>query len=166
MTTRNQSSIGAAQHYGPRDTNDGLPNTVSTYGLVKQVELQFSYDQLDLPTENANVDAAVLTLPANAYIKNVYLYVETSFASGGAPTLNVGLQQTDGTVIDADGIYVALTVAELAAGWVDNSVAGNVGALVEQGIGANEAQIAIVGSAAYTAGVGRLVVEYMQPEDA
>ena len=161
MTDRVQSSINVAQHYGPRDTNDGLTDVVSTMGLVRQAEIYFDFAQANagLPVENANVDAAVLTIPANSFIKNAYLEVSTAFTSGGSATLELGFQETDGSVIDADGIDTIAVAALTVGSWTVND-----GALVGAAIGTLDAQISIDdATAVFTAGVGRLVIEYILP---
>lgn len=161
---REQASINAAQHYGPRETNTGLDNGVSTYGVVKQRELYFDYEQANagLPTANANTDAGTLTIPANSLIKAAYLKVDAAFTSGGAATLELGAQQTDGTVVDADGLDSLAVAALTAESWhvLD-------GALIGATVGANDVQISIDdATAVFTAGDGRLVVEYMEPYSA
>lgn len=162
---REQASIGAAQHYGPREANTGLDNQVSTYGLTRQRELYFDYEQAQagLPTTDADTDAGTLIIPANSLIKKVYLEVSTAFASGTPATDTVlfGLQQTDGTVIDADGLIAtgSSNPADLTVGWIEGD-----GALVGASVGTADAQISIdVGVGTLTAGVGRLVVEYIEP---
>ncbi len=159
--TRVQSSQGSAQHYGPREANTGLPDSVSTFGVTKEVEIFFDFEQTNagLPTENADVDAAVKLIPANSFIKAAWLEVDTAFTSGGAATLELGFQQADGTVIDADGIDTIAVAALTAGSWTVND-----GALVGTAIGANAAQISIDdATAVFTAGSGRLIVEYFLP---
>ena len=161
MTDRVQSSIGAAQHYGPRDTNDGLPDVVSTMGIVRQAEVYFDFAQANagLPVENANVDSGVLVIPAFSLIKNAYLEVSTAFTSGGSATLELGFQETDGSVIDADGIDTIAVAALTVGTWIVND-----GALVGAVVGALDAQISIDdATAVFTAGIGRLVIEYILP---
>jgi len=159
--SREQSSIGASQHYGPRVTNEGLDNSVSTYGVFNQRELRFDYSQVNagLPTVNADTDSAVLLIPANSLITRAYIEVGTAFTSGGSATLEVGVQQSDGTVVDADGID-SVAVAALTAG--SYTVAD--GAIVGASVGANDVQLSIdYGTAVFTAGTGRLIVEYVEP---
>ena len=158
---REQASIGAAQHYGVREANTGLPQTVATYGLVRQLEVYVDYVQVNagLPTANADDDQGTLKIPAGSLIRTAYFVVGTAFTSGGSATLELGLEDTDGTVNDADGLD-SLAVAALTAGsWhVLN------GALVGAVSGTAAAQVSVDdATATFTAGTGRLVVEYMEP---
>ena len=161
MTDRVQSSIGAAQHYGPRDANDGLPDSVSTMGLTKEVEIYFDFSQANagLPVVNADTDSGVAVIPANSFIKAAFLEVSTAFTSAGSATLELGFQQTDGSVVDVDGIDTIAVAALTAGSWTVND-----GALVGAAIGANDVQISVDdATAVFTAGIGRLVVEYFLP---
>lgn len=158
---REQASVNAAQHYGPREANTGLPDTVSTYGLVKQVEVYMDYEQVNagLPTDNANVDSGTITIPANSLIKAAYYVVgPDAYTSGGAATLELGVELTDGTASDADGLD-SLAVAALTA----NSWHVLNGALIGATVGAADVQISVDDAVAvFTAGTGRLIVEYIE----
>ena len=107
MAGREQASIGASQNYGPRETNEGLPDTVSTYGLVKQLELYMDFAQVNagLPTLNADTDAGTLVIPANSLLVRAYLEVGVAFTSGGSATLELGVQTVAGGVVDAGSMH-------------------------------------------------------------
>ena len=160
--SRVQSSIGAAQNYGPRTTNEGLDNTVHKSGIKREVELFVNYTQANagLPTSNANVDAAVLTIPANSFITAAYFDVGTAFTSGGSATLQLGVETVAGVAVDADGIDT-IAVAALSA----NSWTVCDGALVGATVGTAAVQISVDdATAVFTAGTGRLVVEYIETQ--
>lgn len=164
--SREQASVNAAQHYGPRAANTGLADTVSTYGVTREMELYFDFDQLDLPTSNADDDAGTLFIPAGALIKAAYIEVSTAFASGSPTTdgLAVGFEKTDGTVLDVDGLFATTTTNtdDLAVGWVVGD-----GALIGASIGTDAGQLSIgVAAGTLTAGKARLVVEYILPTSA
>ena len=170
--SRVQSSIGAAQHYGPRETNTGLDNSVSTMGLTKQRELYVDWEQANagLPTSNADDDAAVLVVPAGSIIKNCYFEVETAWTSAGLATLELDWQQTDGTNIGTGALGIdTIAKATLVAGALihcDGALSGNATGTAQaiQVSKTLDAQIAIDDkTAAFTAGTGRLIVEYMEP---
>ena len=100
-------------------------------------------------------------IPAGSYITKASLVVTTAFTSGGSATLGVGLQQADGTIIDADGIDATVAVADLA---VNKAVVCN-GALVggTATVGAANSYLSLVyGTAAFTAGATKLVIEYIE----
>ena len=157
---REQASIGAAQHYGVREANTGLPQTVSTYGLVRQLEVYVDFAQVNagLPSDNADDDQGTLKIPANSLIKSAYLVVGTAFTSGGAATLELGTELTDGTASDANGLDTLAVAALTAGSW--HVLAG---ALVGDTVGVADVQVSIDdATATFTAGTGRLVVEYME----
>lgn len=158
---REQHSIGASGYYGPRVTNEGLPDSVATYGLVRQVELYMDFAEVNagLPTVDADTDAATLRIPAGSLIKAAYLEVSTAFTSGGSATLELGVQGVDGSTVDADGIDTIAVAALTANSWTVCD-----GALVGATVGAADVQISVDDAVAvFTAGVGRLVVEYILP---
>ena len=161
MTDRVQASIGAAQHYGPRDTNDGLNNSVSTYGVVQQRELYFDFSQANagIPTVNADTDAGTLQIPANSLVKAAYLEVDVAFISGGAATLELGVETVAGGTVDADGLDTLAKAVLTTKSWhvLD-------GAIVGATVGTVAVQISIDDAiAVFTAGTGRLIVEYIVP---
>lgn len=158
MATRELNSQGSVQHYGPREVNDGLGDVISTYGFVRQVELRHDFNQVEagLPVLNANVDAGTITIPANSIIVRAYYYVETAYV-GATATLQLGVQTTAGGTVDADGIDTIAVAALTANAWIVND-----GALVGATVGTADVQISIDSAvAAFTAGAGRLVVEYI-----
>lgn len=97
--------------------NFGVPASVNKKGAVIQddgiyrtVVYEFTYD--DLPT-SSSTDVGAHVLPPYALIESALLVVETAFAGG--TSYDIGLTQTDGTAIDADGIFAALPLANINA---------------------------------------------------
>lgn len=159
--SREQASIGAAQHYGPRDVAEGLSNSVSTYGPKRTLEVVVDYSEVNagLPTTNADTDAGVHVIPANSLVVASYFKVGTAFTSGGSATLELGIQGTDGSTVDANGLDTIAVGALTANSWTVND-----GAIVGATVGAADVQISIDDAVAvFTAGTGRLVLEYMPP---
>jgi hypothetical protein len=83
---------------------------VNTMGAYNQMVVEFDYNDLPAETTDRNNDGtndgwsgADPYIPANSYIIRATLVVITDFATGDAATLDIGLSQLDGTVIDADG---------------------------------------------------------------
>ena len=143
--------------FGVRTAEDELAGVVSKGGNVEEVTLDFQYD--DLPSYGAT-DGRILTIPANSIVLSSKLYVKTAAAGGTSYT--IGLHESDGTAIDADGLHTAaqLVTASLTAGsWL---VGG--GALVGAEIGAAGGQIVVAATGSFTAGDYRLVVEFMRPK--
>lgn len=143
----------AATHYGTRDIENVLPSVyTSSQGHLVQ-SLTFNFD--DLPTNG--LDAAILRIPANSRIKRATLRVLTAFAGG--TSYNIGLNQPDGTVIDADGIDAAVALAVIDT--LGETVLCD-GALVDAlvGIGAADGQVVVAATGTFTAGKAVLDVEY------
>ena len=101
-------------------------------------------------------------IPAGSYITGAHLIVTTAFTSGGSATLTIGTYTQAGVAVDADGIDATIALAALAANKAvacDGAAAGGAAT-----VGANDVYIeAIYGTAAFTAGVAKLVVEYIEP---
>ena len=99
-------------------------------------------------------------IPAGAYITKATLIVTTAF-TGSSAALNIGLQTLAGSAIDADGIDVAIAVTAIDA--IGDVVACN-GALVAGvlTVGSANAYVSFdYDTAAFTAGAGKLVIEYI-----
>ena len=100
-------------------------------------------------------------IPAGSYITSASFVVTTAFTSGGSGTLGLGLFTLANAAIDADGIDAAIAKTALAA---NNAVACN-GVLVggTATVGAANAYVgALYATAAFTAGAGKLVIEYIE----
>lgn len=101
-------------------------------------------------------------IPAGSYITGASLIVTTAFTSGGSATLTLGTYQQDGTVVDADGIDATVALAALAANKAVACDGAAVGGTAT--VGANDVYVeAIYGTAAFTAGEAKLVIEYIEP---
>jgi len=101
-------------------------------------------------------------IPAGSYITGAHLLVSTAFTSGGSATLTVGTYTQAGAAVDADGIDAAIALAAIGA---DKAVACDgaaVGGTATVG-GADVYVEAIYGTAAFTAGEAKLVIEYIEP---
>jgi hypothetical protein len=101
-------------------------------------------------------------IPAGSYITGAHLIVTTAFTSGCSATLTIGTYQQDGTTVDADGIDATIALAALAANKgvaCDGAAVGGTAT-----VGANDVYIeANYGTAAFTAGEAKLVIEYIEP---
>ena len=100
-------------------------------------------------------------IPAGSYITSASFVVTTAFTSGGAGTLGLGLFTLANGTINATGIDAAIAKADLAA---NKAVACNgdlVGGVAT--VGAADAYVgALHTSTAFTAGAGKLVIEYIE----
>jgi len=147
-------SIGGRKTYtGPAVREQKHGAIVASYGSRKEIEYRFSYD--DLPDADDG-NSMLIEVPANSYVESALLKVGTAWVGG--TNLVVGLEQTDGTVIDADGLHAAIVTANLTA----NSIHVGGGALVGASSGANDAIVSVVTTGTYTAGDARLVVTFAE----
>lgn len=161
-TTRELNSIGTVQHYGPRQTNDGLPAAVSTYGVVKQMTMSFDWDDLALGKITAANDAANLLIPANSMIRHAFLEVNDAFLSG--TSINIGFDDVDGVAVDADGLFTA--AAAITANLTTGAWLVGTGALAtNDAVGTAAVALTIDATGTFTAGSARLIVEYIEPTE-
>lgn len=146
-------SVGGRQtHFGAMDTDQKRGAISHGNGQKKEVEYVFSYD--DLPADDDG-NEMLIRIPADSFIEAAYLKVGTAWAGG--TSIDIGLAQTDGTVIDADGIDAAVATASLTA----NAIIDCDGALVGASVGSNDAVLEVTASGTYTAGTATLVIEYL-----
>lgn len=132
---------------------------VSTLGSVKNLVVDFDF----ATAITAAADGHEAFIPAGSYIVGAYLIVTTAATSAGTATLTIGLAQKDGTVIDADGIDATIALAALGAAKVvrcDGALAGGTAS-----IGSANGYVYTTptsGGDAFTAGAGKLVIEYIE----
>ena len=148
---------GVRNNYGPQTTQDKFPAVLNTRGYVKEMVVDFNYD--DLPVDSAD-GAVVLEIPADSLIVSSRLHVKTAAAGGTSYT--IGLTQSDGTAIDADGFHTAAQA--VTANLTEDAWLIGGGALVGATTGAAAGQIDVVATGTFTAGSYRLIVEYVQPK--
>lgn len=147
--------------YGTRDSNNPNDAVVHTYGRVQQAEIYIrpedfaSGEVLAADVENPYA----IEIPAGASIKSAQFLVDDAFVGG--TNLNIGTKAhaSPYAVVDADGIDAAVLTAALTAGATIECDGAQVGG------DRLAAAVTIVASSSgtYTAGSGRLVVEYYQP---
>ena len=110
---------------------------------------------------SANIDLMNPVIPANSLILSATLVMTTAATSGGAATLDIGTYNAAGTAIQATGIDAAIALTAIDAigetvrcDGVHTTVTGLVAADAYVGLKWN--------TAAYTAGVGKLFIEYVK----
>ena len=148
---------------------DGAQGAVNGEGVTARASRQTLV--VDITSANtlatfgaSNIDPLAPQLPAGAIIVNADLVVTTPFTSGGAATLTIGTYNAAGTAIDADGIDATIALGVIDAdGDVVQCDGAQVSGLVTVGgaaayVGWN------YGTAAYTAGAAKLIIEYIKVE--
>ena len=145
-------------------TNGDQGNTVDQGSTAKFARKTLVVDIPDatlIPSSVATPSPNDPFIPAGAYITNAWLVVETAFASGGAATLTVGTYDSAASAIDADGIDATVALAALAANKAVACDGAQVGGT--DTVGASNAYVQLIyGTAAYTAGAGKLYIEYIE----
>ena len=100
-------------------------------------------------------------IPSGAIIRSATLIALTGFTSGGAPTLDIGLAEQDGTEIDHDGLFAAIALSAFNA---DAEEVAGAGALINTKLAETGYLTINVGTANYTAGKALLEIEYIIPQ--
>ena len=160
MGIREALPVGnAVTHYGTREVETLLPTQYDTKNGLTVQEINFSFDSL--PTASAS-DQAVLTIPANAYIESATLRVLEVFTGG--TSYDIGLQETDGTEIDDDGLFDGTLLAALNVVGETTVGAGTLITLAA-GIGTAAGQVIVVETGTFTAGRAVLEVVYRSLDD-
>lgn len=145
---------GVVRHYNTRAVDESRGGVEQQDGRVKTIEYVITPDFLPTYAEDGGL---TISIPAGAAIVDVYLDVEEDFTTdGGSATLDVGLYQEDGTVIDADGLIAAAAEGDLVEG---ARITGD-GALVGARIGSEAGQVTVEPSEDLTGGEARLLVRY------
>jgi len=148
---------GLAVGFGTRTEEKNSGTKVSLGGQRQQVIVDIKGTELLDVSVAAQLIYGV-TIPAGALLESAKIVVDSAFLSGGVAVLDVGLYNAaTGAEIDDDGIDAAVAIAALET----NDVVACDGALIGT-ILANNSKIGVTFDAfAYTAGVARLVVEYI-----
>lgn len=154
---------GVLKHYGVRSTNQKYGGVVGKDAGIKKTAV-WTFDYNDLP--DADAYDLGLVIPAYAKILSAKLEILTAFTSTSTTTdLSVGLQQSNGTEIDNDGLITAAQATQTTIATRGNFIdgaSGTPGALIGASIGATEGELVVSSSAAdLLTGQGRVIVEYI-----
>jgi len=162
MSFENQAIRGVLNHYGPREIEQKYGGDIAN-SVIKTVVWTFDYDNLP----DASTNGLEYVIPANATILSAKLQIITAFTSTSTLTdLTVGLQKSDGTAIDDDGLITAAQATQTAiavAGAIIDGASGTAGALVGKTIGTSAGELVVTPTTAdLTAGKARMIVEYIK----
>lgn len=159
MGFENTSGRNVLSHYGTRELDKKFGGVYGTKDAVKTAEWIFDYD--DLPV--GGTDSMSVSIPANARIVSAKFEVITAFTSTSTTTdLTVGLEQADGTAIDADGLLSATDLTQTVIADVGSLTTGT-GALVGDTIGAAAGELVVAPNVDdLLTGRARVLVEYIE----
>ena len=153
-----QNNDGLEVRFGTRSAENERAGVTRISGNKGELVLTFNYD--DLPGgSDVSGNTSYGTLPAGAIVTDAYVTASTAFAGG--TSYDIGLQQLDGsTAIDVDGLFDAVTLAEVNAGDSARGHGGtNSGVLLDQPLAA-AAQVVASATGSFTAGTAKLVIEF------
>lgn len=159
----NKSSIwtnkdGLAVGFGTRDVEKTGSYVVDTDGSYKELVVRLVLSDLaDTIDVNDVVNAPVI--PSGSFISSALLVVETA-AVGATAVLDIGLCTVAGVDVDDDGIDAAIATATLVT---DYDTACD-GAKIGLHTTADWKVYASYDTAAFTAGVVKVVIKYLPPE--
>lgn len=146
-----------------KDKGEVLPQGVTAESPRSALIMDLTLTEVGSTFGAANLTPNFPFIPAGSVIVGATLVMTTAATSGGAATLTIGTYNAAGTAIDADGIDAAVALTAIDA---DGDVVRCDGAQAAGVLGyvSENAYIgAIYGTAAYTAGAAKLVVEYIKP---
>lgn len=147
-------------------TTKAVPNLAGefkNYGELRTIELAIDLTTL---TSSQVIQSDQVFFPNGVRIEEVEIVAETAATSGGAPTLDIGLIQTDRTTVTSNTAFTAaVALATLTpAGAKQVLRVGSTGAGAS--IGATTAQVnhicARVNASTYTAGRIVVRIRYMK----
>jgi hypothetical protein len=142
----------------------GIPREggVTSDLMEKSLTLEFAYNSATNVSTAGNTDGREAFLPANCYITKAYFIVESAFTAAGAATLSIGIAQADGTVINSTGLLATAAKTTVDTIGKVSVLAGTlVGGTVT--IGTNNGFVYFTtATGPWTAGSGKLVIEYLQ----
>lgn len=146
---------GVLNSYGPRTTNEKFGGvTTNQQGTVKEAVWEVAFDQLP----SAGPDNLAHSIPANAVITGARFVTDTPFVGG--TSYIVGLFTSAGVAIDDDGLLTAANLPLANINAKGKTVVGT-GALVNAPIGANAGELVVTATGTFTAGKGRVIVQYL-----
>lgn len=145
------------------DKGDILPQGVTAQSPRASLIMDMTLTSLGTTFNGTNLTPNMPYIPAGSVIVGATLVMTAAATSGGAATLTIGTYNAAGTAIDADGIdaTVAVTAIDAIGDVVRCDGAQATGVL---GYVTENAYIgSIYGTAAFTAGTAKLIVEFIKP---
>lgn len=157
-----ENDDGLVIGFGTRDVEGKRGGNVRTSGEKEQLVVEFSYDDLPEGGNLVDADGSYVRIPENSLILDAYFEVLEAFADG--TSYDIGLDEPDGTAIDADGLWDSLDLSDINSVG-DRSVASdhggtNSGTLCNSAI-SEPGVLVVTESGSFTSGRARVVIEYI-----
>lgn len=130
-------------------------------GIRKTLVMDITGTTVGSSFGSSNITPQMPVIPANSIIVNADLIVSAAFTSGGAATLSIGTYLASGSAVAATGIDATIALAAInTIGYVVQCDGTQSNGTVT--VGTADVYVgAIYGTAAYTAGAAKLVIEYI-----
>lgn len=158
---------GLVVGFGTHSVDNNVPAEDAGNGTTKVVKLLVTGTQVPDTVAAANIAPQSVLIKRGSRITRAYFEVITAFTSGGAATLDLGTFSAAAVADDADGIDAAVALTAIdTAGEIVACDGALVGGTVAAGA-TSDSDVLVAPSynvAAFTAGVGMLVVEYIEPD--
>ena len=130
-------------------------------GITQVLVVDLTLTSLGTTFTSTNIDLNNPFIPAGSLITRAGLVMTTAATSGGSATLTIGTYNAAGSAIVAAGIDSAVALTAIDA--IGETVRCDGTHTTTAGYIAENAYIgAIYGTAAFTAGVGKLYIEYVK----
>lgn len=104
MTISYAGPGGARNNYGPREVARKEAGILAE-GIRKTLVVPIAFDNLPSAANSGN-DAVAQFIPAGCPVIRSFLKPITAFTGGTGTGLQIGLEQANGTDIDADGLFL------------------------------------------------------------
>jgi len=150
------NSDGLIVHFGSEGAVSNIAGQVETDSVTQELVIDIS-DATTIGTAAPSNLINSARIPANSLIVSARLIVNTAFTSGGAATLALGTCSSAGVAIDQNGLIADVAVGSLTADTLVTGAGAQVGTVTTV-----EAYLYLTyGTAAFTAGTGKIVVTYI-----
>jgi hypothetical protein len=158
---------GLRQEWGLEQTVTAAGGEYQTTGDLRQIDIKIDLTKLT-STPTLIPGGSNIFFPAGVRIESVEITMDTAGTSGGAATLDIGLQQTNLTTeIDYQAFVKAAAVATLTAGQKLTITKGGTAVGDNVGTGTSTANVGYItanyNTAAFTAGVIHVRINYRKP---
>jgi hypothetical protein len=158
---------GLPVRFGKGNQVDAVVGKPTQFGVEQILEAEVVWDRLPAFSASENIGMIYggypnVSIPKGAFIKSCSIQPTTVEAAASSQTLSIGLVTNDGTEIDNDGLFDAVTQSTLST----TANTAGTGALIGTTLASEGYLWATVQTASFTTLVARVqVVYYMPPTD-
>jgi len=142
---------------GTTKATPNLAGEFKTYGALREIEVAIDLTAL---TSTSVIQSDQVFIPSGVRIEEVEIVAETAATSGGAPTLDVGMIQTDRTTVTSNTSFIAALAMTAIDAAGEKNVLRIGSTSVGAAVGTTTSQVNYIAARANTATftAGRVVV--------